>query len=209
MIYGFAPRNSIGNPLHEQGRSAMVSSMKEEHIRKLIQSAVCISELFASVREPFYRNKLRNFFDNFLSAAFHMQAGDSVAQSSTSQRLRYSLEMLSDLLNDLDHLGLARLTPLLAAQKSILEYLANVQTVKKETNIPKEQKIPPASPSKPLSVNQEKIFNFIRTTPNVRTKDIIDEFRSLSERTVKRSLKELTQSGLIRKRAENKAVYYS
>ena len=59
------------------------------------------------------------------------------------------------------------------------------------------------------SSNKERIFNFIKRSPNSRTKEIIDEFNILSERTVKRNLKELTTEGLVRKLAKDKGVYYS
>jgi Fe2+ or Zn2+ uptake regulation protein len=59
------------------------------------------------------------------------------------------------------------------------------------------------------SSNKERIFNFIKHSPNSRTKDIIEEFNILSERTVKRNLKDLATEGLVRKFAKNKGVYYS
>lgn len=56
--------------------------------------------------------------------------------------------------------------------------------------------------------NKERIFNFIKRTPDVRTKDVLSEFNALSGRTVKRSLKELTEEGLLKKRSDGVAVYY-
>ena len=59
-----------------------------------------------------------------------------------------------------------------------------------------------------LTENQERILGFIRQSEVARAKDIIDEFSVLSERTVKRNLKELMSSGLVQKRLENRAVFY-
>lgn len=56
--------------------------------------------------------------------------------------------------------------------------------------------------------NKERIFHFVRKMPNVRTKDVLSEFSALSGRTVKRSLKELTDNGFLMKRSDGVAVYY-
>ncbi len=59
-----------------------------------------------------------------------------------------------------------------------------------------------------MSKNKEAILNFIRRTQRARAKDIVDSFHGLSQRTVKRNLKELIMSGRVQKRSEHKAVYY-
>ncbi|HEY4504223.1 MAG TPA: hypothetical protein VJI73_00440, partial [Candidatus Paceibacterota bacterium] len=67
----------------------------------------------------------------------------------------------------------------------------------------------PERGTKGLNPSKQKILEFIKSYPNTRTKDIINEFNALSDRTVKRSLTELMQIGLLKKKIENKAVYYS
>jgi len=57
--------------------------------------------------------------------------------------------------------------------------------------------------------NKEQIFNYIKKTPDMRTKEIMNEFSALSGRTVKRSLKELTDEGFLKKRSDGAAVYYT
>ena len=57
--------------------------------------------------------------------------------------------------------------------------------------------------------NKEQIFNYIKKTPDIRTKEIMSEFSALSGRTVKRSLKELTDGGFLKKRSDGAAVYYT
>lgn len=59
-----------------------------------------------------------------------------------------------------------------------------------------------------ISKNKEAILDFIRHTPRARARDIVDGFHELSERTVRRNLRELIESGLVQKRSEQKAVYY-
>ena len=56
--------------------------------------------------------------------------------------------------------------------------------------------------------NKEQIFNYIKKTPDVRTKEIMSEFSALSGRTVKRNLKELADEGFVKKRSGGEAVYY-
>ncbi|MBI4160729.1 MAG: winged helix-turn-helix domain-containing protein [Candidatus Yanofskybacteria bacterium] len=59
------------------------------------------------------------------------------------------------------------------------------------------------------TTNKEQIFNYIKKTPDIRTKEIMSEFSALSGRTVKRSLKELTDEGFLKKRSDGAAVYYT
>lgn len=57
--------------------------------------------------------------------------------------------------------------------------------------------------------NKEKILSFIKKQDKIRAKDVIGEFSAVSGRTVKRTLKELTDDGLIKKEEADNAVYYS
>ncbi|MBI2674251.1 MAG: DeoR family transcriptional regulator [Candidatus Yanofskybacteria bacterium] len=57
--------------------------------------------------------------------------------------------------------------------------------------------------------NKEQIFNYVKKTPDVRTKEIMSEFSALSARTVKRNLKELADEGFLKKRSDGVAVYYT
>ena len=80
---------------------------------------------------------------------------------------------------------------------------------KNETSV-KNTVIPKVS-DKPAKLNQSKlkILNFIKSYPDTRAKDIINEFSALSDRTVKRNLTELLKMRMIKKRVDNKATYYS
>ena len=68
--------------------------------------------------------------------------------------------------------------------------------------------IPKSKKEEYLSGNKQKILNYIKRSPNSRTRDIIYEFSVLSERTVKRNLKELVGEGLVKKFSKDNAVYY-
>ena len=59
------------------------------------------------------------------------------------------------------------------------------------------------------TTNKERIFNYIKKTPDMRTKDVMTEFSALSGRTVKRNLKELIDEGFLKKKSDGVAVYYT
>ena len=62
--------------------------------------------------------------------------------------------------------------------------------------------------SKSIS-SKDKILNFIRKTKKIRTRDLVEQFSVFSKRTVKRTLKELIDDGVIKKEEDERAVYYS
>ena len=85
----------------------------------------------------------------------------------------------------------------------------NNKTYKQE--VKSDQKVIPVNSARrnfKLNKSKKKILEFIKSYPNIRTKDIITEFNVLSNRTVKRNLTDLLRTGLIKKRVDNKAVYY-
>jgi hypothetical protein len=57
--------------------------------------------------------------------------------------------------------------------------------------------------------NQKKVLNWLREHPSARPKDLIAHFvGSLSDRTIKRSLKDLTGAGLLRRIERDDSVVY-
>lgn len=62
--------------------------------------------------------------------------------------------------------------------------------------------------SKSIS-SKDKILNFIRKTKKIRTRDLVEQFSAFSQRTVKRTLKELIGDGVIKREEDERAVYYS
>lgn len=60
----------------------------------------------------------------------------------------------------------------------------------------------------PRSENRKLILKFIRGVSEARTKDVVDEFNILSERTVKRNLHELVVEGFLRKQVKDRGVFY-
>lgn len=144
-----------------------------------------------------------------------------VAQYPVLKDLLNTVDNLLEFLDYLEHSKPASTTPLLYARKNILSFKLDLVKLrhqpvsvafKQKENRPR--KLPTSQVgNKPRNLkessNKEKIFNFIKRSPNSRTKEIVEEFSILSERTVKRNLKELTEEGLLRKWSKDNGVYYS
>ena len=90
---------------------------------------------------------------------------------------------------------------ILSAHAQILRLLAAfpVQVSKKSEPVP--VRVPPhkpVGPAKNLASNQKKILGYVGEHPNIRTKEITDHFSGiLSDRTVKRCLKDLVSAGVL------------
>jgi predicted transcriptional regulator len=194
--------------------------MEEESLKNFINSVIFLVKLFAGLKDKFLAQKLYDKI--FLLVAGYIKLFNSKEEEGDSSHniaaveLKNTVNSLLEFLDYLEHLKLSLSTPLLYARRNLLDFKLNLvrfhyQSIQK----PKENK-PVALISKNIqlrsskeSSNKNKIFNFIKRSPNSRTKEIIEEFNILSERTVKRNLKELTTEGLIRKLAKDNRVYYS
>ena len=141
------------------------------------------------------------------------------------QNLLNSINGALDYLEYLEHDSKSDTTPLLLAQKNLLKFKLHVlkrnQVVKPERNKVEDKatnvseiglkpilKHKTVRSALKLDSNKEKIFNFIKKFPDARTKEIIDEFNALSDRTVKRNLKELIDEGFLKKKSEGGAMCY-
>ena len=167
--------------------------------------------------------KLETLVFDYLSLLNADQGDDFVFQSVVI-KVTSDIDSLLEALNDLYHLGLLEQTPLfLEIHKHFLELKLEtlkqwriLSRTKPLTVIAEDKKLfkakttPPIIVKKDSKLNQSKksILDFIKSFPNSRTKDIINEFNALSDRTVKRNLINLLRNGLIKKKVDNKAVYY-
>jgi hypothetical protein len=103
-----------------------------------------------------------------------------------------------------------------------LPTLSSVQlsVIRVRSSLPKQPASPPrpAIATKPaasrplkefLSDNQKKIIEFMRTNPEVRIRELMAALlSSMSERTIKRSLKELTTKGTLKRIQDADGVRY-
>ena len=151
---------------------------------------------------------------------FEKGAGDSVDSNRTS--LVAVINEVVDMCDYIEHLNLSPTSPLVVLKKNLFLLKLQIKYGKKEATIsadlPEKKKIiskttviapaPMIVREKKIEGNRQRILDFICHFPNTRTKEIIDEFTTLSQRTVKRTLKELVADGLLQKRSEANAVFY-
>ncbi len=200
--------------------------MEEESLKNFTNSIIFLVKLFAGLKDKFLAQKLYDKISGFIAGyvkLFNLKGEDSETMSHNIKfvELKNTIDGLLELLDYLEHSKLSSTTPLLYARRNLLDFKLNMVRLQHQSvqlmPKPKENKaVVPTSVSKNIlprnlkeSSNKERIFSFIKHSPNSRTKEIIEEFNILSERTVKRNLKELTTDGLVRKFAKDKGVYYS
>lgn len=204
--------------------------MEEGSTRKFIETIIFLTKLFTNLKDEFLAQKLYDrisgllaSYTKFLKDAEGGGAGHGVAQYMAVNDLLVSVDDTLEFLDYLEHAKATRVTPLLFSRKIILSFKLDLLKVRNNVSSPssfdkkeRQESAPVAKISKisgisegRLNQNKERILNFIKKFPNSRTKYIIQEFSALSERTVKRNLKELTRQGFLYRRVKDKAVHYS
>ncbi len=198
--------------------------MEEESLKNFINSLIFLVKLFSGLKDKFLAQKLYDKISGFSAGYIKLFNSRGEENETTSHNVvgiefKNSINTLLELLDYLEHSKSVSVTPLLYARKNLLNLkLEMVKLHQESVRIipkPKESKPPAFVPknTQPRSLkessNKERIFNFIKRSPNSRTKEIIEEFSILSERTVKRNLKELTTQGRVRKFAKDSGVYYA
>ena len=178
--------------------------MTEERTKNFINTVIFVSRIFSGLKDKFLARKLYDKLSDFVSAY--------VAQSQDGD-IKVATDFLLELLDYLEHSKIVAATPLLYARRSLFAFkLQLIRTQPEQPIVEKERAASPAAPKIKkeinLSGNKEKILNYIKHSPDSRTKDIIYEFSVLSERTVKRNLKELVSEGLVKKSSKDNAVFY-
>lgn len=151
--------------------------------------------------------------------------GDNVAQYYN--KYCSLIRLFDEYLEEIRHLNLADMRPLLTTRELLfhhqLEILRSIElkaaiAIETESNQQKpisefplvvDLPYPTVDNKKPES-NHDKILEFVKRSRKVRAKEIVGQFSALSERTVKRRLQILVQSGQLKKHAEaGGAMYYS
>lgn len=191
--------------------------MKGEDTLKFTNSIILLSKLLSKIEDRFFARKLYEKVSDFVSAFVEQRTSPFSTSHNISPDLLNSINNLLDHLDYLKHDSKLDSASLFLAQRNLLKFKLHI--LKKKNDIPAIIDAATSKLAKPKpklirlilksNSNKERIFNFVKDTPDVRTKDIMDEFRTLSGRTIKRNLKELTDEGFLRKRSEESgAVYY-
>ncbi|MDP2647821.1 MAG: hypothetical protein Q8P35_01055 [Candidatus Yanofskybacteria bacterium] len=194
--------------------------MREEYLDFFVSAILSTARLLEGISDIFFSKRLQILLRQLFirGVGLSQVKEDDVAQYIIQQEFLQAIREINRLLEDLLYLNLVRRTPLLVARRSLMRlYLSEIRvrvipkTEPKVSQPPTEQTEMPRAPkhSSDLNENQTKILGFIKKFDRVRARDVIDQFSALSQRTVKRSLKELMKSGLIEKEAEARAVFYS
>ncbi len=212
--------------------------MEKEDILKFTNSIILISKLLITVEDRFFKQKLHDKLSNFVAAfvEYKNTRSSTTSHNVNNFNLLNSINNILDYLENLIHISENNTTPLLVAQRNLLKFklhtLQKSQVIKNikgvsETSLTSDIVLTtsevPVTVSKQRPVfsvqrkknfgtgtsNKEQIFNYIKKMPDMRTKEIMNEFSALSGRTVKRNLKELTDEGFLKKRSDGVAVYYT
>lgn len=195
--------------------------MEREDILKFTNSIILVAKLFTKIEDGFLKEKLFRKTADFVLAFIEQKSGQSPKSHNVSNDLTNSTNNLLDYLEYLAHISKSNATPLLVAQRNLLKFKLHILKQKKKgkggtSDVPRPSDVVDSVSPKPAvrrlrlksNSNKERIFNYIKKTPDVRTKDVLSEFNALSGRTVKRSLKELIDEGFLTKRSDGVAVYY-
>ncbi|OGM96500.1 MAG: hypothetical protein A3B86_00375 [Candidatus Yanofskybacteria bacterium RIFCSPHIGHO2_02_FULL_38_22b] len=198
---------------------------REDALNNFIKTLTLLVKLNNQVGDNFFRNKLDIKITTW---AYGFVEHITADKNNVSQynlffhKLLFTSDDLVEQIQDMVYLELLELSPfLLEVEKCLLlikldrmeenKLLSKGAKIKDKNETSVKNTVIPKVSDKPAKLNQSKlkILNFIKSYPDTRAKDIINEFSALSDRTVKRNLTELLKMRMIKKRVDNKATYYS
>lgn len=192
--------------------------MTPDRQRFFVQTLTAIFQARQEVADLFFQHRVTECIQEVLES--HIQyclAEDSMRVRAHRDHVR-ALRQADGLFEEISYLKKGDLIAFAVARERILSYIRTVVReektgLKKDLAFPKPEQSSIPQKTEPLETKllgtPQKILEFVRRAPSRRAKDIIDEFSALSGRTIKRGLKELSQKGLIVRKEDNKAVYYS
>ncbi len=185
------------------------------------RTAVSLARLLFGMKDPYFMRKIFEKSEKLSRVYINFEKSTGDLTAIHRDNLVSVINEIADLCDYVEHLDLSPVSPLLVLRKNVLVLKLQVlkSTSKEDMVVASDKKkneikkpVITASPAivreKKIDGNREKILNFIQRFPNTRTKEIIDEFETISVRTVKRSLKGLVADGLLQKRDEGNAVFY-
>ncbi len=191
--------------------------MTSDRQRFFVQTLTAIFQARQEVADLFFQHRVAQCIQEVLESHIRYCMAEGPLRASAHRDHVRALHQADDLFEEISYLKKGDLIAFAVARERILSYIRMV--VREEKNdsktvpvLPKPEQSPlpqKITPDTKLLGTPQKILEFVRRAPSRRAKDIIDEFSALSGRTIKRGLKELSQKGLIVRKEDNKAVYYS
>lgn len=195
-----------------------------------IKTVLLLAKIQNLTKDSFFLDKFNSKMYRFSLSFLELlkEKSDDVAQCQILlERHLTSIDSLRDVLKEFQYLNIVKNNPLLLQVELCLLNIkleickrkhglifnknSRVNSSHYEQKVNNENTEVIRAPSKKnnkLASSKKKILDFIKAYPNTRTKDIVYEFNALSDRTVKRNLTDLLRVGLVKKRIDNKAVYY-
>lgn len=197
--------------------------MVNREVKKLVLLILSASKIIFNLEDEFFKKKLFSKLTKLIRQYI------SVAQYKEGfNALNAEINNFTETIDYIVYSNSANPTPLLLLKRRVLNFkLLLLKNLKKrqiktcevggvltsqvpETSRLTKSTLPRLRKSHKESIsNKEKILSFIKRQDKIRAKDVIGEFSAVSGRTVKRTLKELTDDGLIKKEEADNAVYYS
>src|SRR3989338_4570139 len=191
--------------------------MEDNNLQKFVKVLLLLMRLNNLVKDRFFFTKLNNKIYDFTFAYLQvlLKEGEDINVAQyyiLVERSVVGADLALEYIKELEYLKLLQSSPLLL-QTELDLLTIKLETSKKKQGIAIKKAIArqvhkEIIKQESLTPTKKKILEYIKSFTNTRTKDIIFEFSALSDRTVKRNLIDLIRSGLIKKRIDNKAVYY-
>lgn len=197
----------------------ILSGMQEEKwtIDQFVTIVILNAKLSARICDPFFASKLRNVFTRFVRVYIAFWRDQNNVAQSISIRVSVCDEALN-ILEEIEYLKLAPLTPLFSLRCELmrlrLELICQKRIIEAAKHVPKEsiekKQLSNSHAVQPLPIPDTKtrILDFIKRSSMIRVRDVVHEFNLLSDRTVKRKIKELADSGLVKKVMHKNVVHY-
>ncbi len=203
---------------------------KGEQLSRFIKSLTLWIRFENFIKDSFFWHKFDRLI-NDLAVSYIMLLND---RSSAAQYLERSekclgiVENLLDTLHEVIYLNFLQASPLsIRIEMSILKTKLDIIKLKKAYGSKSEERFKKSNSNTKQNVSEEisqnsvrsrknklndskkRLLEFIKSYPDKRARDLIYEFNTVSSRTIKRNLTELLRAGLLKKRIEDGAVYYS
>lgn len=204
--------------------------MTTEQQKLFVRMMTLLFQAQQFVTDLFFKNRLDESIEHTINR--HIQYWTHPSQESGREYVN-SLKDLERVIQEIIYLEKGDIVRLTVSREQVLQYLLNFireikpqrqvleikEVITKPTQltpsrlsptVSSEATIQKSSQSKGgLTKTQKNILDFVRREPDCRTKDVVNQFSTLSQRTVKRGLRELNEEGRVIKRSDGVAVYYS
>jgi hypothetical protein len=187
---------------------------REAELSRTIAILLAYAMASVRIRDSFFADQLRTNITRYLKIVF--LRGD---KKDVAQYHRDTLHIVREglgLLDAIEYLKFIDGTPLLALRQLLLQtYLSELKQKNNTAQKLERKENVTESPAQMLKIcdmdlsdTKMKILDFIGDATPVRARDIVHQFKSISSRTIKRNIRELTNAKLLKKVIQDEVVHY-